>query len=797
MSGEQGDLDPLDTDAVALAWSRAPEPEPGPRLTDTADRFVFGPEIGRGAMGVVACAQDQDLERTVAVKRLTPGRHAEAGEVRAFIEEARLTGSLDHPNIVPVYELGEGPDGQPFFAMRLLRGRPLGEVLRLIKKGEPQITAEYSRTRLLTIFLQLCGAVEFAHSRGVVHRDLKPDNVVVGEFGDVQLLDWGIAARVDDVDAPADGELLVAAGTPGYLAPELLLDGPVVLPRRLDVYALGAVLYELLSLRRPAAGRTPDELMAATKEGGFRAPSLAAPQRSIPAELDGLCLAALDPDPEARTASAARLAKGIEEFLEGSLEARRRAEAADEAAEQAGAILASHAALGAELEAAQAEVSRLHDEVAPWDRIESKRPMWQAEDRVRELRAQRAELIEEAEARYRLALEQVQDHRDASEGLLALWTERLQAEEVAGDTLAVRRTAARIRALAPGRAAELLRGDGRLTLVSEPAGARAWLHTFHERDRLLLPADGTDLGRTPLSDVVVPHGRHLVMLEATGREAARVPIWVPRDGRTDQLVRLRPHGEIPDDMVYVPGGPFLVGGEPARYGGRRPTRAASVGDFAICTAPVTLRDYGRFLDALEPVEAEQRAPRSERGEPLLVRDARGLFRPSVGALVPSGEDPYTTRAAQRLPVVGVRWEDAVAYARFASARSGRELVLPTVAQWEKAARGVDGRSYPWGDTWDPGFCNRAGSRPSAPRLEPAGTFGMDQSVYGMRDAAGGAREFCLDRSEEGRRACRGGDWTDPTGRTLGAALSARDGERSLSLGFRLATSLSGSARPGS
>ncbi len=681
MSGEPGDLDPFDTDAVALAWSSAPAPtdEAGAPLTDSADRFVFGPEIGRGAMGVVVRAEDQDLDRTVAIKQLTPGRNAEPGEIQAFIEEARLTGSLDHPNIIPVYELGLGPDGQPFFAMRRLCGRPLGDLLRLIKKGDEEVAAEYSRTRLLTIFLQLCGAVEFAHSRGVVHRDLKPDNVVVGEFGDVQLLDWGIAARVEDVDAPATGDLLVAAGTPGYLAPELLLDDELVLPRRLDVYALGAMLYELLSLRRPAGGRTPDELMESTRQGGFRPPSQAAPERHIPPELDELCLAALEPDPSQRTASAAQLAQGVEEFLEGSREARRRAEAADEAALDAAAILSSHEALGAELEAARADVRRLHDRVAPWDRIDAKRPMWRAEDRVRELDAQRAELIEEAEARYRLALEQVQDHAEAAEGLLALWMDRLRADEVAGDALAARRTAARIRALDPERADELLRGDGRLTLVSEPAGARAWLHTFDERDRLLLPADGTDLGRTPLSDVVVPHGRHLVMLEATGREAARVPIWIPRDGCAEQRVRLRPHGEIPDDMVYVPGGAFLFGGEPARYGGRRPLKEASVEDFAIRKGPVTLRAYARFLDGLDAAEAEQRTPRSERGDPLLVRGVDGPFRPSVGALVPADEDPYTTRAARRLPVVGVRWQDAVASAQERVDRAPNPILKRTLA----------------------------------------------------------------------------------------------------------------------
>ena len=791
MSGDPWDTDPIDTDAVALAWSdtHVLKVAPPSHLSQTADRFDLGAELGRGAMGVVVLAADRDLDRTVAIKQLPPELTGSIGHVQAFIEEARLTGSLDHPNIVPVYELGQRPDGQPFFAMRRLRGRPLGAILRLLRQGDVEASGTWRRTRLLTVFLQLCGAVEFAHSRGVVHRDLKPDNVVVGGFGDVQLLDWGIASRVEDVDAPATGDLAVAAGTPGYLAPELLTLDQLVLPRRLDVYALGAILYELLTLRRPAAGTTPEALLRSTQEGGFTPPSERAPARQIPVELDGICLAALDPDPVRRTASAALLAHGIEEFLEGSREARRRATAADAAALDAVTILAAHDGLGDDLEAAREQVETLHGEVAPWDRIEAKRVMWQAEDRVRELQAQRAELVEEAEARYRQALEEVQDHIDATAGLLALWMDRLRADEAAGDTLAVRRTAARIRALDPEGADDRLRGDGRLTLTSAPSGAHAWLHAFDERDRLLLPAEGTDLGRAPLRDVVVPRGRHLVMLEATGCEAARVPVTIPRDGAVALHVVLHLHGDFPEGMVYVPAGTCLVGGEESAYGGRRPLRSAEVPAFAIANSPVTMREYGAFLDELDGVEAEARTPRDPRGTPLLVRGPDGTHRPSLAPLVPADGDPFSNRTARRLPVVGVSWSDAHAFAEHRSSALSLTLTLPTAAQWEKAARGVDGRPYPWGDTWDPGFSNRAGSRPSAPRLEPVGTYGMDQSVYGMRDACGGEEESSSDALAGGHRACRGGDWTERTPRPLGAALSAHADARRLHIGFRLAMNL--------
>ncbi|MCO4772409.1 MAG: SUMF1/EgtB/PvdO family nonheme iron enzyme [Deltaproteobacteria bacterium] len=788
MSSDPGDFEPLDTNAVALAWSQSMDDLPKlTRLTESSGRFSAREKIGQGAMGVVVLASDKDLKRRVAIKKLAPHLVKQPVSVHSFVEEARLTGSLDHPNIVPVYELGQDESGQPFFAMRLLEGRPLIEILRLLREGDAVTHGEYTRTRLLTIFLQLCGAVEFAHSRGVIHRDLKPDNVVVGAYGDVQLIDWGIAARVDDVDGPAPPALDVPAGTPGFIAPELLDNETQVIPRRLDVFALGAVLYEILTLVRAAPGVTAHELMAATLTGEFEVPSSRARGRAIPEALDAICMRALVRDPTQRTASVAALAREVEDFLEGIADERRRADAADRTARQAVEILRMHKLLGEELRAAKNEVETRRIEVDPWDRIEEKRPLWHAEDRVREITGRRVELLEQAEERYRHALELIRQHPASVEGLLALWMRRLRQEERAGDDMAARRTQARIRALDPAGAEQRLRGDGTLALTSSPPGARVWLHPFDEQDRLLLPGAGIDLGSTPLSDARVPFGRHLLMLEATNHVATRVPVLLARDGRLELKVSLRGHSEVPRGMLYVPGGPFLGG---SRRHAHESLPMAFVGDFAISAFPVTFRDYGSFLDALRvenPAEAERRTPRTRHGERLMVPGARGHFAPLPGPLVPAGAGPYSARAARRLPVVGVSWGDARAYCDWMSTQAGMEIGLPSAEQWEKAARGVDGRRYPWGETWDPGFCNCAGARPGLPKLEPVGAYGMDESVYGMRDARGGVREWCIEEAGSGRRVCRGGDWTEGTGQGLGATYSAEEEARSLRLGFRTAT----------
>src|SRR5262245_3206725 len=177
-------------------------------------------------------------------------------EVRRFLREARIQARLEHPAIVPVYELGSDPAGQPFFAMKRLAGVTLAEIVR---RPDPP-----PRQRLLRVFADVCAAVAFAHSRGVVHRDLKPANVMLGDFGEVYVLDWGVARVLDEREPEGGGGAAIGAatdeidtldgltrdgvvlGTPGYMAPEQVR-GELGLGRPADVYALGAILFELLA----------------------------------------------------------------------------------------------------------------------------------------------------------------------------------------------------------------------------------------------------------------------------------------------------------------------------------------------------------------------------------------------------------------------------------------------------------------------------------------------------------------------------------------------------------------------
>ncbi len=279
--------------------------------------------LGAGGMGEVRLCRDRMIGRLVAMKVIRAPRRGSPQRWR-FVREARVQGQLEHPSIVPVYDLGIDPDGFPYFTMQRVVGSSLDVVLAALREGDPEARRRFTRRRMLTRFSQLCLAVDYIHRRGVVHRDLKPSNVMLGEFGEVFLLDWGLAKLLDALE-PESGETILDAsnarttsegsvlGTPGYMAPEQLRGEIHRVGPRSDVYSLGTMLYELLTL----APMHPQELLPAKlisvlqTDGGR--PRAIAPD--VPDALDRLCTHATRLEPEARLPSAGALSSGIETHL--------------------------------------------------------------------------------------------------------------------------------------------------------------------------------------------------------------------------------------------------------------------------------------------------------------------------------------------------------------------------------------------------------------------------------------------------------------------------------------------------
>jgi eukaryotic-like serine/threonine-protein kinase len=262
-----------------------------PDLSGT--RYEIVEEIGRGGMGTVYTARDLSLDREVALKVVS--MLDESGDVaRRMLAEARVLATLEHPGVVPVHDVGTLPDGRTFYTMKLVRGARLDEHLRGLN----------SVAERLRVFERVCEAVAFAHARGIVHRDIKPANVMVGPFGEVLVLDWGVATVLAEV---APDEVGVAVGTPGFMAPEQARGGAA--DARADVYALGGILLYLLTGEAPPTGFERDRALEI--ESRLRETS------DVPRALRAVCLKALAIDPAERYQSVTLLASDVARFLVG------------------------------------------------------------------------------------------------------------------------------------------------------------------------------------------------------------------------------------------------------------------------------------------------------------------------------------------------------------------------------------------------------------------------------------------------------------------------------------------------
>ena len=294
------------------------------------DKYKFRKSIGQGGMKVVIQVKDRDTTRDIAMAMLPDARNRPKEEILRFIEEARITASLEHPNIVPVHDIGVDNYGSPYFTMKLIRGETLASVLHKLHDGDPEYLENYPLDKLLRIFLKICNGVAFAHSKGVLHLDLKPENVQLGDYGEVILMDWGLARLVSvpesDSEEPADSAIAwvenqtsdgVRKGTPGYMAPEQAAGKNSQKSFRTDVYSLGAILYSILTYCNPLEGDDVKKLLAATIRGAIVPPSRRTPDRPIPAGLEAVVLKAMDVQPERRYASAKELRNEVLAFLSG------------------------------------------------------------------------------------------------------------------------------------------------------------------------------------------------------------------------------------------------------------------------------------------------------------------------------------------------------------------------------------------------------------------------------------------------------------------------------------------------
>jgi serine/threonine-protein kinase len=411
-----------------------------PDAVGDGGRYQLHGEIARGGMGVVLKGRDVDLGRDVAVKVLLE-RHLDSPEmVRRFVEEAQIGGQLQHPNILPVYELGRLPDARLYIAMKLVRGRTLAELL------EGRADADADRPRHLATFEQVCQAMAYAHSCGVVHRDLKPSNVMVGSFGEVQVMDWGLAKVIErggvadeerslrghaDVDpvrtlrtgSAADESLAGSVlGTPSYMAPEQARGQLDTLDERADVFGLGAILCEILTGQPPYRESSGDENYRKAARADLAEALARLDACGAEAELVALAKSCLAAAPRDRPRDAGVVVTALSAHLAGVRERLKAAELARARAESRAAEERNRRLLMAGLAASLLALAALGGGGGLW------------------LSRQRAARVEATEREATEALHETSvllgRARAAPEGSLAPWAEATQAARRAKALLA-------------------------------------------------------------------------------------------------------------------------------------------------------------------------------------------------------------------------------------------------------------------------------------------------------------------------------------------------------------------------
>lgn len=763
-------------------------------------------------MGEVRRVFDRDLNRSMAMRILLPHAITQKTSLARFIEEAQTTAQLQHPGIVPVHEIGKLSDGRLYFTMQEVRGRTLSRIIEEVHDAVSDNQWQVSPTgwtfrRLIEAFRKVTEAVHFAHTRGVTHRDLKPSNIMVGDFGEVLVMDWGLAhirgrpmrESSSPNQPPPQTEQVITlrsrhaqlatqvgtvAGTPSYMCPEQARGELEQVGPTWDVYALGAILYEILAGHAPYTG--PDALsilmqvlhgpppppvkrarqltqgetvaMSTLDELPFDAPpsSLTPPTEhdlegpALPEELLTMCLKAMAREPHERYPNAGELSETLMAWLEGS----QRREQALRIVEQAEQLRPEIEGLQAQARSLRQQATRTLRDIKAWESIDKKRPGWQLEAEAQAL--ERTAAIREAELIKTLqgALTYAPELAEIHQRLADYYQEKHAQAELSRDFRTAAQLEVLLRAHDRGAYRAYLSGEGSFTLITEPAGAVVTVYRCVERDRRL-ELDKLDLRlKTPLKSVRLAPGSYVLELSARGRRTTHYPIQLRRqehwDGvrpgdRSPYPIYLPRLDELADDDCYVPAGWFWCGEEQQAFDELTPQRVW-VDGFVIKRFPVTNREYlhylntlrqtGRLEEALRQQPRQRSGPNGQEGPPVygtledgtfcLVRDAEGdLWHPEW-------------------PVVLVTWSSAHAYSAWQAEQANVGWRLPGELEYEKAGRGVDGRHFPWGDFGEPTcFVNLDAFQGKAVPAEVS-DYRSDVSPYGVTGLAGNTRSWCLE-----------------------------------------------------
>ncbi|MCA9229924.1 MAG: serine/threonine protein kinase [Planctomycetales bacterium] len=298
-------------------------------FSNSFNRYTNFAPLAKGGAALLQSCFDNNLGRNVVMKILHP--HLANNEyMRArFLREARVTAQLQHPCTVPVYEIGHDLEGRLYFTMKKVEGETIRDILEKQISGDKEAIRTYNLDRMLGLLIQVCNALAYAHVHGVVHRDVKPENILIGSFGEVILLDWGVA-KVWAADEESSQQGIIEheeltdmgqrPGTPLYMAPEQVRGGGDAIDGRTDIYSIGVVLYEILTLKEPLRGEQVSETFDMIVKETPIPPQERTPNRHIPPKLAAIALKSLEKDPSDRYQTMPELIDALRDFRSRAFE---------------------------------------------------------------------------------------------------------------------------------------------------------------------------------------------------------------------------------------------------------------------------------------------------------------------------------------------------------------------------------------------------------------------------------------------------------------------------------------------
>ena len=715
-----------------------------------ADRYRVLGILGKGGMGEVLRVFDQKFERTLAMKVIHSTLIQSPLIQQLFIKEAKSTGLLQHPGTVPVHDFGTLSDGRLYFTMQEIQGITLKEAIQAVHRNGPPldwvtIQNDWSIQRLLDAFERICETMAYAHKLGIMHRDIKPANFMLGTYGEVLVMDWGIAKILPHGEAlfpdantirPNIGSVV---GTPDYIAPEQARGESEEVSARSDVFSLGVVLFEIITGKSIRPSDT-DTFMDFIHE---KPPNLPVSD----AILQSIYQRCITLDPVDRFADADALHTELSKWLDGESKRQNALLLVQKSKEHHRSVLQSHRTI----KQLNHKIEQCKKEIQKWSPIEDKQRLWRLEDE-RDSIQREADYSEINSIEWlHSALNYAPNLSVAHRTLTRIYHAQRQRALLSMDHRQADLMLELMRYHDRGEFATYLSGLGSMTfdtfILSD------WiLLRFEELQRRL---QTIELGE--LSERTTPLEIGSYLIRSIHNPKHQIPFSITRDQPHIQI----DHIDVPvltDEECWVPGGVSVIGSptEPSN-----PRRSIHVKCFIMQKHPVTNRQYLEFLHDLVSTKgievALQHVPRTNAlSESEAVRLYTWHEDTERFTIEP---DPQGDCWDLDWPVIMITGQDAMAYAKWYGAKSDKEWRLPTPEEWEKAARGVDERTLPWGNYFEPTWASVRGHREG--RVLPSTIYAhpLDCSVYGVLGLAGNVSDFCVDVSNPEQIYTKGGAWS--------------------------------------